>query len=69
MKRTIVAVLTVALLMIGGPARADSKGCNIKAVQHTALHLSRAEHRQRIVLLLARFERLMARCSMPPPSA
>jgi hypothetical protein len=69
MKRTMVALLTVALLAIGGPARAESgsdEPCNLKAVQNTAKHLAQATDPDRIAMLQARYERLLARCSMPP---
>jgi hypothetical protein len=67
MKRTIVGLLIGALLLIGGPARADVQPCNLKAVRHTAAHLAKAKDPVRVELLQARYERLTARCTMPDP--
>ena len=67
MKRTIVGVLVAALLAIGGPARADSKPCNFKALRHTATHLMRATDPARVALLQARFDRMTARCTTVDP--
>jgi hypothetical protein len=66
MKRTTLALVTGALLLVGGPAHADVGGCNLKAVRHTAEHLLHAGNPVRIALLEARFARLAARCSQPP---
>jgi hypothetical protein len=67
MRRTMVAFLVGALLVVGGQARADDEPCNLKAVRHAALHQSRATDPDRIDMLRARYERLVARCSAPPP--
>jgi hypothetical protein len=69
-KRTMVALLTVALLALGGPARAESgsdEPCNLKALENTADHLAHATDPDRIAMLQDRYDRLLARCSMPPP--
>jgi len=67
MKRTVVGVLIAVLLLIGGPARADSKPCNLKAIHRTAVHLANAKHAVRIARLQARYDRMLSRCSMPEP--
>jgi len=67
---TLVALLTVALLTLGGPARAESgsdEPCNLKALANTAEHLEHATDPDRIAMLQDRYDRLLARCSMPPP--